>query len=93
MTAIGTLCWAICFIWMGRISAKQNFLLASLREQGRRIEKISKMEHDLLKEVHPQVSAIKVQIETVAASVRENADEMLAAVRETSDEPLQPPRT
>ncbi len=59
MTVTGTLCWAVCFWWMYRISAKQNFLLAQLRDQNQRIEKMSKVEHDLIKEVHPQVGEIK----------------------------------
>ena len=45
---------------MGRISAKQNYLMDQLREQGRRIEKLSKVEHDLIKEVHPQVGEINL---------------------------------
>jgi hypothetical protein len=32
--------------------------MAQLREQGTRIEKLSKDEHDLLKEVHPQFGMI-----------------------------------
>ena len=47
MSVVGTLCWAICFWWMDRISAKQNRLMDQLREQGRRIEKLSKVEHAL----------------------------------------------
>jgi hypothetical protein len=38
---------------MHRSSAKQNYLLEKLGEQGKRIEKLSKIEHDLIKEVHP----------------------------------------
>jgi len=44
---------------MYRISNKQNMLLDQLREQGKRIERLSKIEHDLIKEVHPQVAEIK----------------------------------
>jgi hypothetical protein len=71
MTLAGTGCWGLCFWWMHRISAKQNYLLDQLREQGKRIEKLSRLEHDLIKEVHPQVSEIK-----------EGMDEMIAAARE-----------
>jgi phosphoserine phosphatase len=71
MTLLGTGCWGLCFWWMHRISAKQNYLLDQLREQGKRIEKLSRLEHDLIKEVHPQVSEIK-----------EGMDEMIAASRE-----------
>ena len=74
MTVAGTVCWGICFWWMRRISLKQNFLLAQLREQGRRIEKLSKLEHDLIKEVHPQVNEIKEGMETMIAVVTENLE-------------------
>ncbi len=77
MTLVGTVCWGVCFWWMHRISTKQNTLLDQLREQGKRIEKLSKIEHDLIKEVHPQVSEIK-----------EGMDEMIAVVKENSGNPL-----
>lgn len=76
MTAAGTVCWGICFWWMHRLSVKQGSLLDQLREQGKRIEKLSKLEHDLIKEVHPQVNEIK-----------EGMDEMMAAVKENSEPP------
>jgi hypothetical protein len=41
---------------MHRISKRQNSVLAELAEQGRRIEDLSKKEHDILAEVHPSVS-------------------------------------
>ena len=74
MTLVGTVCWGACFWWMHLISTKQNVLLDQLREQGKRIEKLSKIEHDLIKEVHPQVGEIK-----------EGMDEMIAAVKENSE--------
>jgi hypothetical protein len=58
---------------MRRLSVKQNFLLDQLREQGRRIEKLSKVEHDLIKEVHPQVNEIKEGMAEMIAAVKENA--------------------
>ena len=73
MTLIGTICWGICFCWMQRISSKQNSLLDELREQGRRIEKLSRVEHDLIKEVHPKVGEIKEGIDRVVAAVAENS--------------------
>jgi len=76
MTVAGTICWGVCFWWMGRLSVKQNSLLDQLREQGKRIEKLSKIEHDLIKEVHPQVNEIK-----------EGMDEMMAVVKENSQSP------
>ena len=74
MTVVGTACWGACFGWMQRISNEQKTLLDQLREQGKRIEKLSRIEHDLIKEVHPQVGEIK-----------EGMDEMMAVVKETSE--------
>ncbi len=74
MTLAGTVCWGICFWWMRRLSTKQNALLDQLREQGKRIEKLSKLEHDLIKEVHPQVSDIKEGMDAVIAVVKENVE-------------------
>ena len=79
MTVGGTVCWGICFWWMRRLSIKQNYLLDQLREQGKRIEKLSRLEHDLIKEVHPQVNEIK-----------EGMQEMMATVREKSKSPVPP---
>ena len=56
------------------ISAKQNILLTQLHAQGKRIEKLSKLEHDLIKEVHPQVGEIKAGMDTVVGVVKENAE-------------------
>ena len=42
--------------------------------QGKRIEKLSKLEHDLIKEVHPQVGEIKEGMDAVVAAVKENAE-------------------
>jgi hypothetical protein len=72
MTLAGTACWVACFWWMHRISNKQNTLLAQLREQGKRIEKLSRMEHDLIKEVHPQVGEIKEGMQEMMAAVKDN---------------------
>jgi uncharacterized protein YdeI (YjbR/CyaY-like superfamily) len=74
LTLVGTGCWAVCFWWMYRISEKQNSLLDRLTEQGKRIEKLSKIEHDLIKEVHPQVGEIKEGMEEVIAAVKENTE-------------------
>ena len=59
---------------MRRLSIKQNFLLDQLREQGKRIENLSKIEHDLIKEVHPQVNEIKEGMEEMIAVVKENSE-------------------
>jgi len=82
LTVVGTLCWAICFWWMNRISDKQNSLLDQLKEQGKRIENLSKMEHDLIKEVHPQVGEIKEGMDEMVAAVKENSENAAAAARE-----------
>jgi hypothetical protein len=74
MTLIGTVCWGVCFWWMHRISTKQKKLLDQLREQGKRIEKLSKAEHDLIKEVHPKVGKIKEGMEEMIAVVKENSE-------------------
>jgi hypothetical protein len=75
------ICWGVCFWWMRRLSVKQNFLLDQLREQGKRIENLSKIEHDLIKEVHPQVNEIKEGMEEMIAVVKENANPTLPESR------------
>jgi hypothetical protein len=62
---IGTVCWAVCFWWMHRISSRQDAMLEELREVTKRIEKLSQAEHDLIREVHPQVSKIKEHVQDV----------------------------
>lgn len=74
MAVTGTLCWVVCFWWMHRISSKQNAVMDQLRAQGKRIEKLSKLEHDLIKEVHPQVAEIKVGMEAMVIAVKENTE-------------------
>ena len=85
MAVIGTTCWVACFWWMKRISTEQNRMMDQLREQGRRIEKLSKIEHDLIKEVHPQVGEIKEGMAEMIAVVKENSGEMIAAVKAATD--------
>jgi hypothetical protein len=79
MTLLGTACWAVCFWWMYRISDKQNNLLDRLSEQAKRIEKLSRIEHDLIKEVHPKVSDIKDGMEEMIAAVKENTESNVSA--------------
>ena len=64
-SCIGTLCWIVCFWWMHRISSRQDAMLGELHEMTTRIERLSQSEHDLIKDVHPQVSEIKEQVENV----------------------------
>jgi len=44
-------------------------MLKELHEMTQRIERLSKMEHDLIRDVHPQVGEIKDQVETVKEAV------------------------
>lgn len=71
MTALGMACWPVCFVWMYQISRRQNALLEKIQDQGKRIEELSRAEHDPIKEVHPQVGEIKEQLEEVAENVAE----------------------
>jgi len=65
----GAICWIVCFTWMHRISSRQDALLEELREQGRRIERLSKEEHELIKEVHPTVGQISKELEDISSKV------------------------
>jgi hypothetical protein len=65
LSCIGTLCWIVCFWWMHSISARQNAMLQEVHEMTARIERLSQAEHDLIREVHPQVSEIKEKVENV----------------------------
>jgi cell division protein FtsB len=67
-------CWFVCFWWMHRISTRQDALLAKLQVQNNRIEKLSKAEHDLIREVHPQVNEIKEAVQEVAIQVCDEND-------------------
>jgi hypothetical protein len=44
-------------------------MLKELHEMTARIEKLSKAEHDLIREVHPKVSEIKEHVENVREAV------------------------
>ena len=74
LTWIGMACWLVCFWWMHRISARQNAMLKELHEMTERIERLSEAEHDLIREVHPQVSEIKQNVETVKEAVADNGE-------------------
>jgi hypothetical protein len=75
LTWVGTSAWIICFWWMHRISSRQDALLEELKE-------LAKVQHDILREVHPDVGEIKAhvveeqgeQIEAIAEQVTEVAD-------------------
>jgi hypothetical protein len=51
------------------ISARQDAMLEELHEMTTRIEKLSRSEHDLINDVHPQVREIKGHVETVREGV------------------------
>jgi hypothetical protein len=55
LTWVGTGAWVICFWWMHRISARQDALLIELKE-------LAKTQHDILREVHPDVGEIKAHV-------------------------------
>ena len=69
LTWLGMACWGVCFWWMHRISSRQDAMLKELHEMATRIEQFSQAEHDLIQEVHPQVSKIKERVEDVAQAV------------------------
>jgi hypothetical protein len=58
--------------------SQTEYLVTQLHAQGKRIEKLSKLEHDLIKEVHPQVSEIKAGMDTVVSVVKDNAETILS---------------
>ncbi|MEY2539776.1 MAG: hypothetical protein QOG67_3516 [Verrucomicrobiota bacterium] len=72
LTWIGLACWVVCFWWMHRISSRQDTLLTELHEIAKRIENVSKAEHELIQEVHPKVSDIKEKMENVAEAISSN---------------------
>ena len=47
----------------------QDAMLKGLHEMTARIEQLSQAEHDLIREVHPQVGEIKEHVENVAEAV------------------------
>jgi hypothetical protein len=57
LTWVGTGAWVVCFWWMHRISTRQDALLAELRE-------LARTQHDILREVHPDVGEIKEHVVT-----------------------------
>ncbi|HYY13394.1 MAG TPA: hypothetical protein VE758_03060 [Chthoniobacterales bacterium] len=69
LTWVGLGCWCVCFWWMYRISSRQDALLKELHEMATRIEQLSKAEHELIREVHPQVGEIKEHVDDVRDAV------------------------
>jgi hypothetical protein len=66
---IGTGCWVVCFWWMHRLSSRQEAMLRELHDVTKRIEKLSKSEHDMIREVHPKVDEIKESVKDVSKAV------------------------
>lgn len=62
-------CWIVCFGWMHRISSRQDSLLLELRDQARRIEDVSKAEHDILTDLHPSVQKIEKDLDEVSGKI------------------------
>ena len=74
LTWIGIGCWCVCFWWMHRISSRQDAVLKELHEMTRRIEQLSEAQHDLMRDVHPQVGEIKEHVESVKDAVSSEND-------------------
>jgi hypothetical protein len=55
LTWVGTGAWVVCFWWMHRISTRKDALLPELRE-------LARTQHDILREVHPDVGEIKEHV-------------------------------
>ena len=66
---VGTGCWVVCFWWMHRLSSRQEMMLKELHDVTKRIEKLSEVEHDLIREVHPNVEEIKESVKDVSDAV------------------------
>ena len=69
LTWVGMACWIVCFVWMHRISKRQEDLLIELRAIARRTEQTARAGHELIKEVHPAVGQIRESVENVASVV------------------------
>ncbi len=102
LTWAGTLAWGVCFLWMHRISSRQDALLAELREQNERIEAINQQQHAILREVHPEVGQIKEAVETVTqdladvrrdniaqAVISEQVVEQISRIEEAADKVIE----
>jgi len=66
---VGTGCWVVCFWWMHRLSGRQQAMLEELQEVAKRIETLSKSEHDMLREVKPAVDEIEESVKDVKVAV------------------------
>ena len=57
---------------MHRLSSRQEMMLKELHDVTKRIEKLSKVEHDLIREVHPNVEEIKEHVKGVSDKVSQS---------------------
>jgi hypothetical protein len=71
---VGTACWVVCFWWMHRLSSKQEMMLKELHDVTKRIERLSKAEHDLIREVHPKVDEIKESVKDMSQAVSQQSE-------------------
>ena len=93
LTWVGTGAWIICFWWMHRISTRQDALLTELRE-------LARTQHDILREVHPDVGEIKehiveeqgTKINGIAEQVTHIAETVVSPQTHTNPRPMRQPR-
>ena len=93
LTWVGTGAWVVCFWWMHRISTRQDALLTELRE-------LARTQHDILREVHPDVGEIKehvveeqgAKINEIAEQVMQVADTVAPPKTHTNSHPISQPR-
>lgn len=57
---------------MHRISSSQNATLKQLQRQARRIEEVSKAEHEILSDLHPSVQKIEKGVDEVSGKIESN---------------------
>ena len=70
LTWVGTGAWVVCFWWMHRISARQDALLEELRG-------LARTQHDILREVHPDVGEMKEHVvEEQGAKINEISEQV-----------------
>jgi hypothetical protein len=75
LTWVGTGAWVICFYWMYRISSRQDALLTELQD-------LARTQHDILREVHPDVGEIKEHVVDKQGGRIEALAEQVAQVAE-----------
>ena len=93
LTWVGTGAWVVCFWWMHRISTRQDALLTELRE-------LARTQHDILREVHPDVGEIKehvveeqgAKINAIAEQVTQVANTVASSKTNAHTRSMRPPR-